>query len=143
MRRRQPLCIRAAIWEVGKYRSRVQSNLQGGREAHFLPPDHRKRQKEADHITISVSFCLFTEEQEDVQMKDVQPIYRTFDELPVMLSIQTVAHVLGISRANAYELAHSKSFPAITIGCRIVVPKDHLLQWIESKLNMNGQWARR
>ena len=76
-------------------------------------------------------------------MKDVQPIYRTFDELPVMLSIQTVAHVLGISRANAYELAHSKSFPAITIGCRIVVPKDHLLQWIESKLNMDGQQARR
>ena len=72
-------------------------------------------------------------------MKDVQPIYRTFDELPVMLSIQTVAHVLGISRANAYELAHSKSFPAITIGCRIVVPKDHLLQWIESKQHMSGE----
>ena len=76
-------------------------------------------------------------------MKDVQPIYRTFDELPVMLSIQTVAHVLGISRANAYELAHCKSFPAITIGCRIVVPKDHLLQWIESKLNLNGQRTQR
>ena len=143
MRRRQPPCMRAAIWGVGKYRSRAQSKLQGGREDFFLPPDHRKRQKEADHITISVSFCLFTEEQEDVQMKDVQPIYRTFDELPVMLSIQTVAHVLGISRANAYELAHSSSFPAITIGCRIVVPKDHLLQWIESKLNMDGQRTQR
>ena len=142
MRRRQPPCIRAAIWEVGKYRSK-QNCLSGGREVFFLPPDHRKRQKEADHITISVSFCLFTEEQEDVQMKDVQPIYRTFDELPVMLSIQTVAHVLGISRANAYELAHSSSFPAITIGCRIVVPKDHLLQWIESKLNMDGQRTQR
>lgn len=142
MRRRQPPCIRAAIWEVGKYRSK-QNCLSGGREVFFLPPDHRKRQKEADHITISVSFCLFTEEQEDVQMKDVQLIYRTFDELPVMLSIQTVAHVLGISRANAYELAHSSSFPAITIGCRIVVPKDHLLQWIESKLNMDGQRTQR
>ena len=42
MRRRQPLCIRAAIWEVGKYRSRVQSNLQGGREGFFLPPYQRK-----------------------------------------------------------------------------------------------------
>ena len=76
-------------------------------------------------------------------MKDVQPIYRTFEELPVMLSIQTVAHVLRISRANAYELALSKSFPAITIGCRIVVPKDHLFRWIESKLNMNGQRPHR
>lgn len=76
-------------------------------------------------------------------MKDVQPIYRTYDELPVMLSIQTVAHVLGIFRANAYELAHSMNFLAITIGCRIVVPKDHLLRWIESKLNMDGQQARR
>lgn len=55
-------------------------------------------------------------------MKDVQPIYRTFDELPVMLSIQTVAHVLGISRPNTYELAHSKGFSGrwegrYTAGC--------------------------
>ena len=42
MRRRQPLCMRAAIWEVGKYRSRVQSKLQGGREDLFLPPFYRK-----------------------------------------------------------------------------------------------------
>lgn len=54
-------------------------------------------------------------------MKDKRPIYRIFDGLPVMLSIQTVAQVLGTSRANAYILAHSKSFHAITIGCRIAV----------------------
>ena len=42
MRRRQPPCMRAAIWGVGKYRSRAQSKLQGGREDLFLPPFHRK-----------------------------------------------------------------------------------------------------
>ncbi len=138
MRRRQPSCIRAAIWEVHSTKQ-----IAGRQRGPLSAALSQKRQKETDDTMWSASFCLFTEEQEDVQMKDVQPIYHTFDELPVMLSIQTVAHVLGISRANAYELAHSKSFPAITIGCRIVVPKDHLLQWIESKLNMDGQRARR
>ena len=68
-------------------------------------------------------------------MKDVQPIYRTFDELPVMLSIQTVAHVLGISRANAYCLMHSQDFPTLKIGKRMVVPKDKLMTWMEKNTN--------
>ena len=36
-------------------------------------------------------------------------IYKSFEELPVMLTIPQVASVLSISRAGAYELAHSKS----------------------------------
>ena len=41
------------------------------------------------------------------------PIYKTYDELPIMLSVPKVAAALGISRASAYELAHRKSFPAM------------------------------
>ena len=51
-------------------------------------------------------------------------IYTSYDELPLMLSVTEVAAVLGISRAGAYELAHSDDFPALKIGSRIVVPKD-------------------
>ena len=62
-------------------------------------------------------------------MKEVK--YRSYDELPLMLSVPEVAAVLGISRAGAYELAKSKDFPTLTIGTRIVVPKDKFIAWID------------
>ena len=39
--------------------------------------------------------------------------YTSYDKLPLMLSVVEVAAVLGISRAGAYELAHSDGFPAL------------------------------
>ena len=59
-------------------------------------------------------------------------IYTSYDELPLMLSVAEVAAVLGISRAGAYELTHSASFPALKIGSRIIVPKDKFLAWIDT-----------
>jgi len=61
--------------------------------------------------------------------------YTNYEELPLMLSVPEVAAVLGISRAGAYELAHSRDFPALRIGSRIVVPKDKLLLWIDAKIS--------
>ena len=37
--------------------------------------------------------------------------YRSYDELPLMLSVPEVAAVLGISRAGAYELVRAEGFP--------------------------------
>ena len=62
-------------------------------------------------------------------MKEV--MYKSYDDLPLMLSVPEVAAVLGISRAGAYELAHSEGFPSLTIGSRIVVPKDKFIAWID------------
>ena len=64
-------------------------------------------------------------------MKQVQ--YKSYDELPLMLSVPDVADVLGIGRANAYELVRSDGFPAIKIGSRIIVPKDDFISWIKRK----------
>ena len=58
--------------------------------------------------------------------------YTSYDELPLMLSVAEVAAVLGISRAGAYELAHSDGFPSLKIGSRTVVPKDKFLAWIDA-----------
>ncbi len=58
-------------------------------------------------------------------------VYKSYDELPLMLSVADAASVLGISRAGAYELAHSEGFPAVRIGNRIVIPRDRFLLWIE------------
>ena len=47
--------------------------------------------------------------------------YTSYEQLPLALSAEEVAQVLGISRANAYTLMHSKGFPTIKIGKRMVV----------------------
>lgn len=60
-------------------------------------------------------------------------VYKSYEELPLMLTVLDVAAVLGISRAGAYELAHSEGFPVLKIGNRIVVPKDKFLLWIEKQ----------
>ena len=57
--------------------------------------------------------------------------YRTFEELPAMLTAGELAGALGISRAGAYALIHSKGFPTLCIGKRLMVPKDKLSAWID------------
>ena len=60
--------------------------------------------------------------------------YKSFDELPMMLSVSQVAKVLGISRTRSYELVNEKGFPKIKIGTRIVVPKDEFKLWIQKEI---------
>ena len=62
-------------------------------------------------------------------------VYKTYDELPLMLSVSQVTDVLGIGRTNAYELVKEKDFPSLKIGSRIVVPNDKFIQWIEEKVS--------
>ena len=63
--------------------------------------------------------------------------FKSYEELPLMLSVPEMAAALGISLAGAYELARSEGFPALRIGTRIVIPKDELREWI--KRNMGKQ----
>ncbi len=56
---------------------------------------------------------------------------RHFDELPAMLTATELAGALGISKAGAYTLIHSKGFPTLRIGKRLMVPKDKLTAWID------------
>ena len=64
-------------------------------------------------------------------------MYKSLEELPIMLSIPQVAAALSISRTSAYELAHCKNFPAMLIGSRIIVPKDRLMAWNDEKISRN------
>ena len=64
-------------------------------------------------------------------------IFKSYEELPLMLSVPEMAAALGLSRAGAYELARSEGFPALRIGTRIVIPKDELRELI--KRNMGKQ----
>ena len=60
--------------------------------------------------------------------------YTSLEQLPLTLSAEDVAQVLGISRANAYELMHSEGFPTLKIGKRMTVPKDKLIEWIQARI---------
>ena len=57
--------------------------------------------------------------------------YKSYDELPLTLSVQEIAIVLGISKTSAYELVRSKGFPILKIVSRLVVPKEKFREWVE------------
>lgn len=58
-------------------------------------------------------------------------IYKSYEELPLMLSVSQLAAILGISRAGAYALVKQDGFPSLSIGSRIVIPKDKLILWVD------------
>ena len=62
-------------------------------------------------------------------------IYTNYDQLPLALGADDVAQVLGISRANAYNLMRSKGFPTLKIGKRMTVPKQKLIEWIDAQMS--------
>lgn len=64
--------------------------------------------------------------------------FKTYDDLPLMLSVPDLTEVLGISRAGAYELVKSEGFPALHIGNRILIPKEELVAWIKENTNRAG-----
>lgn len=64
-----------------------------------------------------------------------EPIYKSYDELPLFLNANMVANLLGISQSSAYELMHEAGFPSLRIGNRLVVPKERFQIWMEGRLN--------
>ena len=59
--------------------------------------------------------------------------FRSYDDLPLTLTVPEVGEVLGISRAKAYDLARSEGFPSMRIGTRILVPRDKLIRGIDEQ----------
>ena len=68
----------------------------------------------------------------------VQSKFKSYEELPLFLNAKTVAEVLGISTAGAYELLHQDDFPVLRIGSRLVVPKEKFLTWVEEQIGGNA-----
>lgn len=63
---------------------------------------------------------------------------KEFEQLPLVLKVDEMAQVLGISRKLAYQLVRRDGFPAVRVGKkRLVIPRDRLIQW----LNENAEKA--
>ena len=63
--------------------------------------------------------------------------YKTYDELPLFLNVETVANVLGIAMSSTYELMKEKDFPALRVGNRLIVPKEKFIAWVEMKTEVS------
>ena len=61
----------------------------------------------------------------------MEKIYRSLEEMPMILSAGDLGAFLGLSRGKVYELLNSRDFPTLRIGKRMMVPKDKFLNWID------------
>ena len=53
--------------------------------------------------------------------------------LSMVLTPLDIAAVLGISRNTAYELVHSKDFPAFRVGKQYRISKTRFLAWLDGE----------
>ena len=58
--------------------------------------------------------------------------YKDVSELPITLTVEEIASILGISRNKAYELVNSDGFITLRLGKRIVIPKAQFINWLNS-----------
>lgn len=65
-------------------------------------------------------------------------MYKNSDEMPVMLSVNQAAEVLGISNVSLYKLIEKdKSFPVVQLGRRKSIPKEQLRNGLMKNLKDN------
>ena len=55
--------------------------------------------------------------------------YMDFSLLPEALSAKDISAFLCVSKQTAYCLLHSRSFPSIRVGKRLLSPKPMFIAW--------------
>lgn len=61
-------------------------------------------------------------------------IYKSLDDLPLMLNAEDIKVVMNVSRAGAYQLMHRADFPTISVGKRLLVPRDNFITWVNQNI---------
>lgn len=56
---------------------------------------------------------------------------KDYDNKNVCYDMQALHRMLPIGKNKLYEIVHSKGFPKITVGRRILVPKKAFDEWLE------------
>lgn len=59
-----------------------------------------------------------------------------YDELPLVLNVDDIKEIMGISRVSAYELVHTPGFPLIRSGRLIKISKEAFFKWMEQNLHI-------
>ena len=58
--------------------------------------------------------------------------WNDYDALPLILDVTDIQHIMGISRASAYELVHTPGFPVVRSGRLIKISKKAFFNWLDS-----------
>lgn len=58
--------------------------------------------------------------------------YKCVDDLPLVMSVEVVAAVLGIGKNTAYDLVRAEKIKTVKVGRQYRIPKDALLEHINS-----------
>lgn len=80
------------------------------------------------------SYASLASTDKDYKEKQMmkESVYKSYDELPLFISSETLSELLGISLSSCYELMHEKDFPVIRIGKRMVVEKSRFIEWVKN-----------
>ena len=54
----------------------------------------------------------------------------SFDDIPLVLTVEELMPILGIGRNTAYELIRSDQIRSVRIGRQLRVPKDAVLDFL-------------
>lgn len=60
-------------------------------------------------------------------------MYKSFEDLPLYLTVDDLQNVFGIGHQKAYELVHSVGFPSMKLGGAIRIMKPLLIEWIKEQ----------
>jgi excisionase family DNA binding protein len=52
----------------------------------------------------------------------------------IAYTVKQFAKIMNIGMNAAYDLVHSKNFPKLVVGKKILVPKKALEQWIDKNI---------
>ncbi|TYQ18275.1 UNVERIFIED_CONTAM: excisionase family DNA binding protein [Acetivibrio alkalicellulosi] len=63
---------------------------------------------------------------------NLENIITDVEQLPLSLTVSDISRILRIGKQNAYDLCHSKGFPSVQIGKRIIVPKPAFIEWLNN-----------
>ena len=56
--------------------------------------------------------------------------YRSFDDLPLTLTVEEAGQILRVGRNTAYELVRCGKLPSVRVGKQIRIPRQALLDYL-------------
>ncbi|MBS3938488.1 MAG: helix-turn-helix domain-containing protein [Peptococcaceae bacterium] len=61
----------------------------------------------------------------------------SWDSLPLVLTVEEAAQVIGVGCRAIYDLARTKrqGFPVVRLGKSIRIPRDAFRQWLNSRVS--------
>lgn len=59
----------------------------------------------------------------------------SFDSLDIVLDVNDIMQILKISKANAYKIMASDTFPKMALGKRVLVQREDFKNWLDSLKN--------